>query len=61
VSPRDLAILPILLGSIATGSRFDTPPRQAPSRFRFRSSARMTRWRRPGRATQHSRTIRFRP
>ena len=29
VSPRDLAILPILLGSIATGSRFDTPP--APS------------------------------
>jgi len=29
VSPRDLAILPVLLGSIATGSRFDTPP--APS------------------------------
>jgi len=32
VSPHDLAILPILRGSIATGSRFDTPPSPSSNR-----------------------------
>ncbi len=34
VSARPLAILPILPGSITTGSRSDTPPRQAQAGFR---------------------------
>ena len=42
VSPRDLAILPILPGSIATGSRSDTPPRQAPIRLRLPSASSAT-------------------
>jgi len=40
VSARPLAILPILLGSIATGSRSDTPPRRALSEFRLGVSER---------------------
>ena len=43
VSARPLAMLPILPGSIATGSRSDTPPRQALVRLGS------DRWRSPGR------------
>ena len=36
VSPRDLAILPVLPGSIATGSRSDTPPSPSSNRSSMR-------------------------